>query len=58
MTAFDELERGDKTYHEESLMLQDTHYDGEPLGEGSHVLPWSLATLNYVLRSRNQVATC
>lgn len=35
-----------KTYHEESLTLRDDDYDGEPLGERSHVLPWSLATLN------------
>ena len=34
-----------KTYHEESLTLRDDDYDGEPLGEQSHVLPWSLATL-------------
>jgi len=35
-----------KTYHEESLPLRDDDYEGEPLGERSHVLPWSLATLN------------
>jgi mRNA-degrading endonuclease toxin of MazEF toxin-antitoxin module len=35
-----------KTYHEASLTLRDDDYDGEPLGERSHVLPWSLATLN------------
>jgi len=35
-----------KTYHEESLTLRDEDYDGDPLGERSHVLPWSLATLN------------
>jgi hypothetical protein len=35
-----------KTYHEESLTLQDDDYEGEPLGERSHVLPWWLATLN------------
>jgi len=35
-----------KTYHEESLTLRDDDYEGEPLGERSHVLPWSLATLN------------
>jgi hypothetical protein len=35
-----------KTYHEESLRLRDDDYDGHPLGERSHVLPWSLATLN------------
>ena len=35
-----------KTYHEKSLTLRDTDYEGEPLGKQSHVLPWSLATLN------------
>ncbi|UPV98974.1 hypothetical protein M0R88_10585 [Halorussus gelatinilyticus] len=35
-----------KTYHEESLTLQDDDYEGDPLGERSHVLPWALATLN------------
>lgn len=35
-----------KTYHEEALTLRDDDYDGDPLGERSHVLPWSLATLN------------
>jgi len=35
-----------KTCHEESLTLRDNDYDGDPLGERSHVLPWSLATLN------------
>jgi len=35
-----------KTYHEESLTLRDDDYDGDPLGERSYVLPWSLATLN------------
>ena len=35
-----------KYYHEESLTLRDDDYEGEPLGERSHVLPWSLATLN------------
>ena len=34
-----------KTYHEQSLTLQDDDYEGNPLGERSHVLPWSLATL-------------
>jgi mRNA-degrading endonuclease toxin of MazEF toxin-antitoxin module len=34
-----------KTYHEESLTLRDDDYGGDPLGERSHVLPWSLATL-------------
>lgn len=35
-----------KSYHEESLTLRDDDYEGEPLGERSHVLPWSLVTLN------------
>lgn len=35
-----------KSYHEKSLTLQQDDYEGEPLGEQSHVLPWSLATLN------------
>jgi mRNA-degrading endonuclease toxin of MazEF toxin-antitoxin module len=35
-----------KTYHEESVTLRDDDYEGEPLDERSHVLPWSLATLN------------
>ncbi|WP_135827188.1 PemK-like protein [Halorussus ruber] len=35
-----------KTYHEEPLTLRDDDYEGEPLGERSHVLPWALATLN------------
>jgi mRNA-degrading endonuclease toxin of MazEF toxin-antitoxin module len=35
-----------KTYHEESLTLRDDDYEGDSLGERSHVLPWSLATLN------------
>ncbi|MFD1571243.1 type II toxin-antitoxin system PemK/MazF family toxin [Halorubrum laminariae] len=35
-----------KTYHEEALTLRDEDYEGEPLGDRSHVLPWSLATLN------------
>jgi mRNA-degrading endonuclease toxin of MazEF toxin-antitoxin module len=34
-----------KTYHEDSLTLRDDDYVGDPLGERSHVLPWSLATL-------------
>jgi mRNA-degrading endonuclease toxin of MazEF toxin-antitoxin module len=34
-----------KTYHEETLTLRDDDYEGDPLGERSHVLPWSLATL-------------
>lgn len=37
-----------KTYHEESLTLRDDDYEGDPLGQRSHVLPWSLATLNSV----------
>lgn len=35
-----------KTYHETALTLRDADYDGDPLGERSHVLPWSLVTLN------------
>ena len=35
-----------KSYHEESLTLRDKDYEGDPLGERSYVLPWSLATLN------------
>ena len=35
-----------KTYHEEALTLRDDHYEGDSLGERSHVLPWSLVTLN------------
>jgi hypothetical protein len=35
-----------KTYPEESLRLRDNDYEGQPLGERSHVLPWSLITLN------------
>jgi mRNA-degrading endonuclease toxin of MazEF toxin-antitoxin module len=35
-----------KTYHEEALTLRDDDYEGDPLGERSHVLPWSVATLN------------
>ena len=34
-----------KTYHEESLTLRDGDYLGDPLGERSHVLPWSLVTV-------------
>jgi mRNA-degrading endonuclease toxin of MazEF toxin-antitoxin module len=34
-----------KTYHEEALTLRDDDYAGDPLGERSHVLPWSIATL-------------
>jgi len=35
-----------KTYHEKALLLHDDDYEGDPLGERSHVLPWSLVTLN------------
>nr|WP_254524687.1 hypothetical protein [Natrinema caseinilyticum] len=35
-----------KTYHEKSLTLCDDDYEGDPVGERSHVLPWSLVTLN------------
>lgn len=35
-----------KSYHKASLTLQDDHYQGDPLGKRSHVLPWSVATLN------------
>ncbi|ELZ13908.1 hypothetical protein C479_03646 [Halovivax asiaticus JCM 14624] len=35
-----------KSYHEESLTLRADDYEGDPLGTRSHVLPWSLATLN------------
>ena len=35
-----------RTYHEAALTLRDEDYEGDPLGERSHVLPWSLATLN------------
>jgi mRNA-degrading endonuclease toxin of MazEF toxin-antitoxin module len=35
-----------KTYHEAALTLRGEDYAGDPLGERSHVLPWSLATLN------------
>ena len=35
-----------KSYHDESLTLRDDDYEGDPLGKRSHVLPWSLATLN------------
>ncbi len=35
-----------KSYHDESLTLRDDDYEGDPLGRRSHVLPWSLATLN------------
>jgi mRNA-degrading endonuclease toxin of MazEF toxin-antitoxin module len=35
-----------KSYHEAALTLRDDDYEGDPLGERSHVLPWSLATLN------------
>jgi len=35
-----------KSYHEESFTLRDSDYEGDPLGEQSHVLPWALVTLN------------
>jgi hypothetical protein len=35
-----------KTYHEEALPLREDDYEGDPLGKRSHVLPWSLVTLN------------
>ena len=35
-----------KTYHKESIELRDGDYEGDPLGKRSHVLPWSLVTLN------------
>ena len=35
-----------KTYHDESLTFRDDDYEGDPLGERSHVLPWSIVTLN------------
>lgn len=35
-----------KSYHHESLTLRESDYEGDPLGEQSHVLPWSLVTLN------------
>ena len=34
-----------KTYHEQSITLRDSDYAGDPLGERSHVLPWSIARL-------------
>jgi hypothetical protein len=34
-----------QTYHEQSITLGDDDYAGNPLGERSHVLPWSIATL-------------
>ena len=34
-----------KAYHEAALTLRDDDYEGDPLGDRSHVLPWSLATL-------------
>jgi len=37
-----------RPYHEEALTLRDDDYEGDPLGERSHVLPWSLATLTSV----------
>jgi mRNA-degrading endonuclease toxin of MazEF toxin-antitoxin module len=35
-----------RTYHEAGLTLRDEDYEGDPLGERSHVLPWSLVTLD------------
>ena len=35
-----------KTYHDDAITLRNRDYVGEPLGERSHVLPWSIATLN------------
>ena len=35
-----------RTYHEDSLVLQDRDYEDDPLGKRSHVLPWSVVTLN------------
>lgn len=35
-----------KTYHDESVLLRTDDYASEPLGKQSHVLQWSLATLN------------
>ena len=35
-----------RTSHEEPLTLGDDDSDGDPLGDRSHGLPWSLATLN------------
>ncbi|GAB3697377.1 PemK-like protein [Halorubrum pallidum] len=37
-----------KSYHDDALTLRDEDYEGAPLGKRSHVLPWSLATLNSV----------
>ena len=34
------------SYHDKSLILRKDDDEGDPLGEQSHVLPWSLATLN------------
>ena len=34
-----------KTYHGESITLRDNDCAGDPLGDRSHVLPWSIATL-------------
>jgi mRNA-degrading endonuclease toxin of MazEF toxin-antitoxin module len=33
-------------YSEAAFTLRDVDYEGDPLGERSHALPWSLATLN------------
>lgn len=46
-----------KTYHEESLTLRDNDYEGEPLGEQSHVLPWSLVTLNSAVDVEHYLTT-
>ncbi|QHS18078.1 hypothetical protein [Halopenitus persicus] len=46
-----------KTYHEESLTLRDDDYEGDPLGDRSHVLPWSLATLNSAAAVELHMAT-
>ncbi|MGB9966329.1 PemK-like protein [Halobacterium hubeiense] len=46
-----------KTYHEESLTLRDDDYEGDPLGERSHALPWSLATLNSAADVKHYLTT-
>jgi mRNA-degrading endonuclease toxin of MazEF toxin-antitoxin module len=35
-----------QAYHTESIPLRNEDYTTDPLGKRSHVLPWSLATLN------------
>lgn len=35
-----------QTYHDEALTLRNEDYNGGPLGKRSHVLPWSIVTLN------------